>query len=179
MSAYASGMVLPSGIWQWAESVVYADPPNGKPTVINCRYLPEKYLMNDRPFAVQANHHTWGNRCAPLGSWRIEPTTKMIIVVEGLFDMLVGAQTVQEKGLNHEICVVYTNGSSVKGEMLRWFKGNSKKYDFLLIRDPDDAGKFWEESLKEALGKKTVCLVPPDNMDPDEAFLADWWPSAI
>jgi Toprim-like len=179
MSAYASGMVLRNGVWQWAESVVYADPPIGKPTVINCRYLPEKYLIRKRPFKVNANHHTWGNRSKPLGAWRIGQTTQMIVVVEGLFDMLLGAQVVQEKNLSPEVCVVYTNGSSIKGSMLKWFRDNSSKYDFLLIRDPDEAGAFWEKSLKEVLGKKAVSLVPPDDRDPDEAFLAGWWPSAI
>ena len=101
------------------------------------------------------------------------------MVVEGLFDMLVGAQTVQERNLDHEICAVYTNGSSVKGAMLKWFSEHAQGYDFLLIRDPDDAGTFWEKSLKEVLGRKTVCLTPPDNLDPDEAFLSGWWPSSI
>jgi hypothetical protein len=70
-------------------------------------------------------------------------------------------------------------GSSIKGSMLKWFRDNSPKYDFLLIRDPDEAGAFWEKSLKEILGRKAVSLVPPDNKDPDEALLSGWWPSAI
>jgi hypothetical protein len=42
-----------------------------------------------------------------------------------------------------------------------------------------EADAFWEKSLKECLGRKAVSLVPPDNKDPDEAFLSGWWPSAI
>ncbi len=93
--------------------------------------------------------------------------------------MLVGAQIIQDRNLDEEICAVYTNGSSVKGVMLKWFKEHAQAFEFLLIRDPGEAGSFWESSLKDALGNKTVCLTPPDNMDPDEAFLSDWWPSSL
>lgn len=179
-AALDSGLAWKSGVWQWAESIVYADPPNGNATVINCRYLPDQYLNQPRPFKISQNHHTWGNRLVPLGSWRITPSTTMIIIVEGFFDMLVTAQMLQDKGLNKSICAVYTNGSNVAAPMLKWFNNNAKRYDFLLIRDPDDAGLFWEKNLKEALADgKPITLVPPDHKDPDDAFLNGWWPSGI
>lgn len=104
----------------------------------------------------------------------------MIIVVEGLFDMLVTAQTIQDKKLEKEVCAVYTNGSNVASLMLKWFKNHSRQYDFVLIRDPDDAGLFWESHLKDALADgKPIMLTPPDHLDPDEAFLSGWWPSGI
>ena len=179
MSAIASGLVRRSGIWLWAESMVYADPPIGHPTVVNCRYLPDKYLERERPFVIEKNHRTWGNRTVPLGSWRIQPSTRTIVVVEGLFDMLVGAQVIQDRGLDKEICAVYTNGSNIAATMLKWFKNNSRKYDFVLIRDPDAAGEFWEASLTKSLDGQPIMLTPPDQLDPDEAFLSGWWPSGL
>jgi Toprim-like len=180
-AALQSGLVMKkSGTWLWAESMVYSDPPTGTPTVINCRYLPDRYLERSRPFQVEQNHRTWGNRTVPLGSWRIGPATQTILVVEGLFDMLVTAQIIQDKKLQREVCAVYTNGAMVAGSMLKWFKEHSREYDFVLIRDPDEAGLSWESHLKDALADgKPITLTPPDHLDPDEAFLSGWWPSGI
>jgi hypothetical protein len=184
-------IVLKNGVWLWAGSVIYADPVV-EPTVLNVRYLPD--IPHDvRPFAIEENHHTWGVRTAPLGSWRITPRTKTIVVVEGLFDMLVGAQYVDDHRLYPEVVVVYTNGASPAKRMLQWFAENAAKYSFILIPDQDaaglggenDQGKFvpgWKQHLERAIqaGEGTCATInTPGGMDPDEAFRTGWWPSAI
>jgi hypothetical protein len=83
--------------WLWSESVVYADPVTD-PVVLNVRYLPPEYMRHGRGFELKKPHRTWGDRLAPLGAWRITERTKAIMVVEGLFDMLVGAQFLDPDG---------------------------------------------------------------------------------
>jgi hypothetical protein len=194
VSAYEAKLVLRSGVWLWAGSVVYADPIS-RPTVLNVRYIPDRYLKaGTRPFDIEENHHTWGVRQAPLGSWRITGETKVLVVVEGLFDMLVGAQAVSERHLHPEVVTVYTNGASPVYRMLDWFTANATKYDFVLIPDQDQAGLggYDEEKKKPILGwlqHITAALDKgggrhfevntPDRLDPDEAFLSGWWPSVI
>jgi hypothetical protein len=201
LSAYESKLVLRNGVWLWAGGVVYADPIN-KPTVINVRYIPDERLpAGTRPFPIEENHHTWGVRQAPLGSWRITGSTRVLLVVEGLFDMLVGAQTVGERYLHPEVVTVYTNGASPVYRMLDWFTANATKYDFVLIPDQDGAGlgefkdyqlkgggtekrwvKGWKDHITEALDKGEghyTVINTPDGLDPDEAFLSGWWPSVI
>lgn len=180
-AAYASQLVLKGGVWQWAESVVYADPLV-LPVVINCRYLPN---AKDRPFNITANHHSWGKRIVPLGAWRINGQTKVLVVVEGLFDLLAGAQITDKRGLGQEVVVIATNGSKPSWRMLEWFNGHTQ-YEYVLVKDNDQADKHhniasekWEEMLKEAIGKPVVTYLPPEGKDPDEAFLSGWWPSAI
>ena len=54
--------------------------------------------------------------------------------------------------------------------------------EYILIRDPDQAGREWEESVSAAIrhgGAPIHCLCPPDTLDPDEAILSGWWSSAI
>jgi hypothetical protein len=178
-------LVMKGGMWMWADSVVYVDPPTN-PRLINIRYLPLEFCHR-RTFEMTVNHRTWGDRVAPLGAWRITNRTKIILVVEGLFDMLIGAQTVHARGLATEVCVVYTNGAQPSAEILQWFHQNGSKYDFVLVKDTDVpdkhgiiAGNVWEEKLKKAIGPRVVgSYAAPDRMDPDEAFLAGWWPSAI
>ena len=201
MSGYESKLVLKNGIWLWAGGVVYADPIT-KPTVLNVRYIPDNLLpAGERPFDIEENHHSWGVRQAPLGSWRITPRTKIVLVVEGLFDMLVGAQTVGERCLHPEVVTVYTNGASPVYRMLDWFTANAKKYEFVLIPDQDGAGlgefkgyqqkdgraekrwvKGWKDHITEALDKGEgyyTVINTPDGLDPDEAFLSGWWPSVV
>lgn len=193
-SACEAKLVLRSGIWLWAGGVVYADPIN-RPTVINVRYIPDERLpAGTRPFPIEENHHTWGVRQAPLGSWRITPSTRVLIVVEGLFDMLVGAQAVAERHLHPEVITVYTNGASPVHRMLDWFTANAAKYDFVLIPDQDKAGlggwddgkqkniPGWLQHMSAAIekgGGRHCVLNTPDGLDPDEAFLSGWWPSVI
>lgn len=180
--------------WLWAGSVVYADPPMN-PAVINCRYIPDDLLpAKERWFGIDDNHHTWGRRKVPLGAWRITPQTKALIVVEGMFDMLVGGQTIAERGLHPEVVCVYTNGAAPSAAMLQWFTGHAADFYFVLIPDNDKGGlggvsevtgKFepgWQQHLEEAIknggGQHWVCMTPDGN-DPDQAFLSGWWPSVI
>lgn len=194
MSASESKLVLRSGVWLWAGSVVYADPIN-QPTVINVRYIPDDRLPGGtRPFPIEENHHTWGVRQTPLGSWRITSSTRVLIVVEGLFDMLIGAQIVGERNLHPEVVTVYTNGASPVYRMLDWFTIHATRFDFVLIPDPDKAGLgVWDEAKKKNVpgwlqhvssaiekgGGRHCVIQTPDRLDPDEAFLSGWWPSTI
>jgi len=52
----------------------------------------------------------------------------------------------------------------------------------LNLRDMDKAGADWVEMIAPALREKNrryTVLFPPDNLDPDEAFLSGWWPPII
>ena len=114
-------MVRRDGTWLWAGGVVYADPPT-HPTVMNVRYIPEEQLpKGTRNFKPEKNHKTWGNRIQPLGSWRITPATRTLIVLEGLFDMLITAQKIHQLGREADTVAVYTNGASPAAKMHRWF----------------------------------------------------------
>ena len=102
------------------------------------------------------------------------------MVVEGLFDMLIGAQVLEQRRLYPEIACVYTNGASPSSEIVDWFAGHD--YEYFLIRDMDKAGAHWTEMITTALKEKDrrySLLFPPDNKDPDEAFLDGWWPPII
>jgi hypothetical protein len=147
--------------------------------VINVRYLAESKLQpGTRPFVPEKNHRTWGNRVRPLGAWRIGPATKKLVVVEGLFDMLVMAQALKQRGLEREVTAVYTNGSCPSARMLAWFSQNNQ-YEYLLVRDPDEAGAQWTAHIAKAVlhgGGKVAYTTPPNTLDPDKAILSCWWP---
>lgn len=180
-SAIASALVHEKyRSWFWAGSVVYADPPVS-PTVLNVRYLPDEVLPTQaRPFKIRGKHRTWGNRLVPLGAWRIKPQTTTILVVEGLFDMLAGAQTT--KSLYPRVVVVYTNGASPSSPISKWFEEHPE-YEYILVPDPDKAGISWVKKMSEAIeaGKGSHCTVPvPEGFeDPDEAFLSGWLPDIL
>jgi len=180
-AAKQSLMVRKDGRWLWSGSVVYADSPI-KPTVINARYIPESQLPpGTRNFIPSENHKTWGNRIQPLGAWRIKSTTRQIIVVEGLFDMLITAQKIHQLGLGETVSAVYTNGASPAHRMLAWFHQRGE-YSYTLIHDPDKAGYEWCETVSGAIRYATphVRIVStPGNLDPDEAILAGWWPEIL
>ena len=117
----------------------------------------------------------------PLGAWRITGATRTLIVLEGLFDMLVTAQKLHELGRETDTVAVYTNGSSPSAKMLAWFS-EQNRYEYILIRDPDQAGLEWSKTVSAAIrsgGAQMVNLCPPGTLDPDEAILGGWWPSAI
>ena len=163
--------------WFWAGSVVYADPPV-QPSVLNVRYLPDDVLPpKARPFKIKKNHRTWGDRLVPLGAWRIKPQTRTIIVVEGLFDMLAGAQVTA--ALYPQVVVVYTNGSNPSFHVAKWFEEHPE-YEYVLIADPDKAGEDWLGHVSTAIqtGGGAWCsfAVPEGFDDPDEAFLGGWLP---
>jgi hypothetical protein len=131
---------------------------------VNVRYIPAEQLPEGtRTFKPTKNHKTWGNRVQPLGCWRIKPTTRTIIVVEGLFDMLITAQKIRQQGRDTDTVAVYTNGASPAAKILR---------------DPDEAGREWATKLLAAIrkgGANVRALRPPDSLDPDEAILRGWW----
>ncbi|HRK91670.1 MAG TPA: hypothetical protein PK152_21270, partial [Anaerolineales bacterium] len=134
-AAKQSMMVRRDGTWLWAGGVVYADPPT-HPSVMNVRYIPEEQLpKGTRNFTPAKNHKTWGNRVQPLGSWRITPDTRTIIVLEGLFDMLITAQKIHQLGRDGETVAVYTNGASPSAKMLAWFREHNQ-YEYVLLSDP-------------------------------------------
>lgn len=54
--------------------------------------------------------------------------------------------------------------------------------EYILIRDPDQAGLEWSKTVSAAIrygGAQMVQMCPPGSLDPDEAILNSWWPSAI
>lgn len=137
-AGYKLGLITRGGTWLWQESILYADPVSD-PKALNVRYLPGEYMKQPRDFQLGKHpHRTWGERTAPLGAWRITPRTRAVVIVEGLFDMLVGAQCLDERHLFPEYVCVYTNGASPAFEMLDWFA--EYDYDYFLIRDMDKAG---------------------------------------
>jgi hypothetical protein len=175
-AAKQSLMVRADGSWLWAGGVVYADPPT-HPTVMNVRYIPDI----DRSFTPEKNHKTWGIRIQPLGSWRIQPTTRTVIVLEGLFDMLITAQKIHQLGREADTVAVYTNGASPAAKMKQWFSEHSL-FDYILLQDPDPAGEEWTDTLTtciQAGGAQVCTFIPPDQLDPDEAILKGWWPSIL
>jgi hypothetical protein len=180
-AATQSLMVRRDGTWLWAGGVIYADPPT-QPTVMNVRYIPEEQLpKGTRKFKPEKNHKTWGNRIQPLGSWRITPSTRTLVVLEGLFDMLVAAQKIHQLGREADTVAVYTNGSSPSAKMHRWLSEHNQ-YDYVLLRDPDQAGMEWAQTVSESIrhgGASVQTVEPPDHLDPDEAILNGWWPSEI
>jgi hypothetical protein len=180
-AANQSLMLRRDGTWLWAGGVVYADPPT-HPAVLNVRYIPAGQLpKGTRRFTPKKNHKTWGRRVHPLGTWRITGRTRTLVVLEGLFDMLLTAQKLHELGREADTVAIYTNGASPSAKMLAWFADHNR-YEYVLIRDPDKAGEEWEERVSEAIrygGAPVETLCPPETLDPDEAILNGWWPSAI
>ncbi len=65
--------------------------------------------------------------------------------------------------------------------MLDWFSLHNQ-YDYLLIRDPDEAGIQWTVAVAKAIQRgngNARIATPPDSFDPDEAILRGWWPSNL
>jgi len=178
-AATQSMMVRRDGTWLWAGGVVYADPPT-QPSVMNVRYIPEQQLpKGTRNFTPAKNHKTWGNRVQPLGSWRINPGTRTLIVLEGLFDMLITAQKIHQLGRDADTVAVYTNGASPAARMMQWFREHPQ-YEYVLLQDPDQAGDEWAQGVSAAIrhgGASVRILRPPEPFDPDESILNGWWPS--
>jgi len=180
-AARASMLTRRDGTWLWAGGLVYADPPI-LPSVLNVRYLPEELLpQGTRPFQPEKNHKTWGNRVQPLGSWRITPATRTLVVLEGLFDLLITAQKIHQLGRDADTVAVYTNGASPAARMLQWFRQHPE-FEYVLLCDPDQAGQEWSETVSAAIrhgGATAHSLQPPDHLDPDQAILNGWWPNDI
>jgi hypothetical protein len=103
-----------------------------------------------------------------------------VLIVEGLFDMLIGAQFLEQHRLYPEVVCVYTNGASPSSEIIDWFGDHDLEY--FLVRDMDKAGADWTTMITKVLKENNrtyTLLFPPDDMDPDEAFLSGWWPPCI
>jgi hypothetical protein len=169
-AARRSRLVGEDGRWLWAGGLVYADPPVN-PTTIQVRHLRQD---------GDAKYQTWGRLTRPLGAWRLPRATRTIVVVEGLLDMLVIAQTLRERREDGSTGVLYTGGASPSRPILTWFA--ARPYDYLLIPDPDDAGQSWAMALQAAIrrGEGRACLErTPRDLDPDQAVLAGWWPQAL
>jgi DNA primase len=145
---------------------------------MNVRYLPEEQLPTDaRKFWPVNRHRSWGRRVQPLGSWRITPSTRTILVVEGLFDMLIAAQKIHQLGHEQATVAVYTNGASPAARVLRWFTQHNQ-YKYVLLRDTDEAGREWAIKILVALrqgGAEVRAMKPPGDLDPDGAILKGWW----
>ena len=165
-AARSSHLVAYDGLWLWAGGVVYAEPPIN-PTTIQVRHLRQ---------GADKKYQTWGRLLQPLGSWRLAFTTRTLVVVEGMMDMLVTSQYIQEQKAQDTV-VVYTGGSSVSRAMLEWFA--SSPYNYVLIPDPDEAGVDWVDALVPAIqhsGGKFIVSETPEGLDPDEAILKGWQP---
>jgi len=168
--AKESSLATDNGWWLWAEGIVYAEPPTS-PVAIQVRHLRDK---------AQMKYQTWGRLLQPMGAWRCKPHTKMVVVVEGMIDMLIMAQALQHRGMD-DVRVVYTAGATPAYTMLAWFTQHPE-YDYLLVPDPDDAGYDWIEPVSQAIRKgegKYEVRFPPGDLDPDEAVLSGWWPAEL
>jgi DNA primase len=169
-TARHSRLVARDGHWLWAGGVVYADPLT-RPVTIQVRHLRQK---------TDKKYQTWGRLTQPLGAWCLKVSTQIVIVVEGMFDMLTFAQALHDRHLD-AVVPVYTGGASVSWAMRNWFQGHNQ-VGYLLVPDPDQAGKEWTKTIRAAIrkGKGVSHTVrPPKGLDPDEAILQGWWPEGI
>jgi hypothetical protein len=163
-------LIAQDGRWLWAGGVIYADPLT-RPVTIQVRHLRQD---------ADKKYQTWGRLSQPLGSWRVTAATQIAIIVEGLFDMLVFAQALHDRQLE-AIVPVFTGGAAVSWSMRSWFEEHNQ-IGYLLVPDPDDAGKAWAKIIRAAIrrGKGVSHTVhTPKKLDPDEAILQGWWPEGL
>jgi len=168
--AQRSRLVGHDNHWLWAGGVIYADPPT-RPITIQVRHLRQ---------GVDKKYQTWGRLIQPLGAWRLRASTQIVIAVEGLFDLLAFAQVLHDRQLE-SIVPVFTGGAAVSWPMRSWFQEHNQ-VGYLLVPDPDEAGKEWTKTIRTAIRKgKGVSHTahPPKGLDPDEAILQGWWPTGI
>lgn len=171
MAARKSGLIARSGKWLWAGGIVYADPPT-EPRVVQVRHLPAK---------PKKKYQTWGRLTIPLGAWRIKPSTLVLVVVEGMFDAFALAQALHDREHTHAVAL-FTGGATPSYPMLTWFATHARKYGFVLIPDPDEAGQQWNHTLQgvvQGAGGVALTHQTPEGLDPDEAILQGWWPAGI
>ena len=169
-TARNSRMVAQDGHWLWAGGVVYADPLT-HPVTIQVRHLRKR---------TDKKYQTWGRLTQPLGAWRMKASTQIVIVVEGMFDMLAFAQAIHDRQLE-SVVPVFTGGASVSWAIRSWFQEHNQ-VGYLLVPDPDEAGKEWGKAIRAAIrkGKGVSHTVhTPKGLDPDEAILQGWWPEGI
>lgn len=169
-AARAARLVAEDGSWLWAGGLVYADPPFN-PATIQVRHLRA---------GADKKYQTWGRLIRPLGAWRLNGAVRTVIVLEGLLDMLVVSQALRDGRKDQYAGVVYTGGASPSRSMLEWFADRPMEY--LLIPDPDEAGRNWARALRAAIrkGKGQARLArTPQGLDPDQAVLGGWWPDGV
>lgn len=171
-AALKAGLVsAKTGWWLWDKAVVYADPPVN-PDVVQVRHLRRN---------AYARYQTWGRQLRPYGAWRIGSQTRVVVSVEGMFDMLVLASVIAKRGLSKQVIPVYTGGATPAEDILRWYE-RAGKYRHVLIPDADKAGMAWMDTLSKCLYEakaESAVVFPPGGVDPDEAVLAGWWPKEI
>ena len=86
-AAQYSKLVSRKGWWLWAQGVVYAEPLSS-PSAIQVRHRRED---------ARNKYQTWGRQLIPYGSWRIADQTETLVSVEGMLDMLIFAQALEER----------------------------------------------------------------------------------
>jgi DNA primase len=170
LCARHSRLVGKNGEWLWAGGVVYADPPL-QPVTIQVRHL--------RKGAI-GKYQTWGRLIKPLGAWRIQRSTKIVVVVEGFFDLLAFSQALHNRDMT-TVIPLYTGGSSISWMMRNWFEAQNH-FGYFLVPDPDEAGEEWTKTLQSAIQRgKGICHIAhtPKGLDPDEAIFSGWWPKGL
>ena len=101
-TARSSRLVAQDGRWLWSGGVVYADPLT-RPVTIQVRHLSKR---------MDKKYQTWGRLTQPLGAWRLKASTQIVVVVEGMFDMLAFAQALHDRQ-TETVVPVFTGGASV------------------------------------------------------------------
>ena len=136
--------------------MVYAEPLSS-PNAIQVRHRRE---------GARNKYQIWGRQLVPYDSWRIDAQTDTLMSVEGMLDMLILPQALEEWARSPATLPLYTGGSSPSHQ--------------ILVPNPDEAGWSWMESISAALtqvGSQDFEIhFPPDDLDPDEAILGGWWP---
>ena len=164
-AAQAHSLATQRGWWVWAGGVVYAEPPL-KPDFIEIRHLRKSSPIS---------HQRVGSPKQPGGAWRVGPSTEIIIVVEGLMDMLSFAQVLHDKGLGNRVIPVFTGGSG-NPEIYQWLRRQSAHRDLIIVPDNDKGGRGLLNALRrhKVTGGKVVW--PPEGKDPNDAIPEGWWP---
>jgi len=163
-AAKAHRLATDKGWWIWAGGLIYADPPLD-PQMIQVRHLRKK---------AYSKYQTWGRLNRPAGAWRVSHTTQVLVVVEGMIDMLALAQAFQDHGLGNTVIPLYLAGSG-SAKAYEWLREKGKKREIFLVPDDDAGGRDWLTNLRKHKVKGKV-FTPPNGLDPDEAVLAGWWP---
>ena len=153
--------------WTWAEGVVYAEPLVTPPVF----FIQVRHLRK----TARLKYQSWGDLRVPGGAWMVNERTEVLLIVEGLFDMLVLATVLRRLGRLGRWVPLYTAGGGSRPQ-IEWIREKARDVDVLLIPDPDPAGKEWATRLKRILRKRVQGVFIPPGMNPDEAVLNGWWP---
>lgn len=151
-AAREAGLLRPDGTWAWAGSLVFPDPPVG-PRAIQIRRL----HPNGSP-----KYQTWGRLERPYGAWRVRQETRLLVVVEGVFDALAMAMALEAEGLFPEAVPVATWGASPSRAVLEWLRAWPR--EVWAIPDPDEAGDAWARRIREMCGRRARVIRPPEGL---------------